>query len=62
MSRNGMKTEKVDTLKIDLEGDEVKNFKTAIQKIVEENNKAGFKQLLEPDEKKVINDLHEKIK
>lgn len=57
-----MKTEKVDTLKIDLEGDEVKNFKTAIQKIVEENNKAGFKQLLEPDEKKVINDLHEKIK
>lgn len=57
-----MKTEKVDILKIEFEGDEATNFKKVVQKIAEENAKAGFKQLLDPDEKKVINDLYEKIK
>lgn len=57
-----MKTEKVDVLKIELEGQEAVDFKKAISKIVDENNKAGFKHLMEPDEKKVIQDIHEKIK
>jgi hypothetical protein len=57
-----MKTEKVDILKIEFEGEEATNFKKAVEKIVQENNRAGFNQTLDPDEKKVINDLHEKIK
>lgn len=57
-----MKTEKVDILKIELEGQEATDFKAAISKVVEENEKAGFKHLMNPDEKKVIKDIHEKIK
>ena len=57
-----MKTEKVDILKIELEGQESTDFKKAIEKIVAENERAGFNQILEPDEKKVMKDIHEKIK
>lgn len=56
-----MKTEKVDVLKIELEGDEAKHFKQAIQKVVEENNRAGFQQGMTPEEKKVIKDIHDKL-
>lgn len=49
-----MKTEKIDVLKIELEGQEAIDFKKAIEKVVSENNKAGFKHLMDPEEKKVI--------
>jgi len=38
------------------------DFKKAVQKIVEENERAGFHHIMEPDEKKVIKELHDKIK
>lgn len=57
-----MKTEKVDVLKIELEGQEVTDFKKAISKVVDENAKAGFHQTMNPEEKKVIQDIHDKLK
>jgi hypothetical protein len=57
-----MKTEKIDILKIELEGQEATDFKKAIAKVVDDNSRAGFHQSMTPDEKKVINDINDKIK
>lgn len=57
-----MKTEKVDILKIELEGQEATDFKKALAKVVEENSRAGFQQSMTPDEKKIMTDINEKIK
>lgn len=46
-----MKTEKVDVFKIELEGDEAKHFKEAMKKVVDENNRAGFTQVMTPERK-----------
>ena len=56
-----MKTETINVLKIELEGDEADKFKTAIKKINEENQKAGFTQIMNPDEKSVIKTINDKI-
>lgn len=50
------------SLNIKLEGDNVKNFKSALNKLNEENSRAGFKSsCLSPEEIKIIKDLSEKI-
>ena len=56
-----MKSEKIDVTKLELEGDEAKNFKTALAKVIDENNRAGFVQNMTPEEKKVVKDVHDKI-
>lgn len=56
-----MKTENIKVLKIELEGDESEQFKSAIKKINEENQKAGFTQVMNADEKLVIKNINEKI-
>lgn len=49
-------------LKIKLSGDNMDNFKSAIKKITEETNTAGFsKSKLNGDEIKVIQELNSKI-
>ncbi len=61
-SHEKMKTEKVDILKIELEGQEATDFKKAIAKVVDENSRAGFQQSMTPEEKKVISEINDKIK
>lgn len=56
-----MKAEKVDMLKIELEGQEATDFKNALHKVMEENNRAGFTQAMTPEEKKIIKDIHAKL-
>lgn len=57
-----MKKEKIDILKIELEGQEATDFKAAIAKVVEENSRAGFQQAMTPDEKKVMIDINNLVK
>jgi hypothetical protein len=57
-----MKTDKTETLKIKLKGEEITQFKSAIEKINDADSKIGFKGLLNDDEKKVIKDIQESIK
>jgi hypothetical protein len=56
-----MKTDKQEVLKIKLRGDEIQQFKKAIEKINDADSKIGFKGLLNEDEKKIIKEIHEKI-
>lgn len=56
-----MKAEKIDVFKIELEGKEATDFKAALQKVIDENNRAGFQQNMTADEKKIVKDIHEKL-
>lgn len=57
-----MKTEKITTLKIELEGSEIDNFKTALKKVNEENNKAGFDRFsMNSEEVSFVKNLIEKL-
>ncbi len=52
----------VKTLNVKLEGDNVKNFISALNKITNDQQKAGFSNSsLKADELKVIKDLNEKV-
>lgn len=57
-----MKTEDIKILKIELEAKEADDFKSALKKFHDENQRAGFKQVLTADEKEVIKNLNEKFK
>lgn len=57
-----MKTEEVRSIKIEFEGVEADNFKSAIKKIEQENTRVGFQASnLSGDELKLIKDLNQKI-
>lgn len=57
-----MKTEEVKSIKIEFEGPEADNFKSAIKKIEQENTRVGFQaSSLTGDELKLIKDLNQKI-
>lgn len=57
-----MKSEEIKTLKLELEGSESDDFKSAIKKLHSENTKAGFKAtILTPEELKVITDINQKL-
>lgn len=58
-----MKTEKSETLKIKLKGEDVESFKSAINKVVSENKKVGFDRSgFTEKEKEVIKNLNDKLK
>jgi hypothetical protein len=58
-----MKTEEIKTVKIEFDGDEADQFKSAIKKINNETGRAGFSKNvdLNADEVKLIKDLNNKI-
>jgi hypothetical protein len=58
-----MKTESTKSLKIELEGDEVETFKSAIKKITAETGKAGFTKNsdLDAEEISMIRAINDKI-
>jgi hypothetical protein len=57
-----MKVEITKELKIKLKDENIKNFKLAIDKILEENKKIGFKSsILNENEIKVLNNIKELI-
>lgn len=58
-----MKTEEIKSIKIELEGTEADQFKSAIKKIDKENGRIGFSNPsdLDADEVKLIRDINDKI-
>jgi hypothetical protein len=57
-----MKIEKENSIKIKVKGDDMDNFKSAIKKVVTENDKIGFNKISFTDEeKKVLKDISDKL-
>jgi hypothetical protein len=57
-----MKIEKENSIKIKVKGDNMDNPKSALKKIVFENDKIGFNKIpLSNDEKKVLKDIYDKL-
>lgn len=58
-----MKVEKTSQLKIKVKGSDIDSLKTAIQKVVEESQKVGFKNYsFTEEEKKVLTKLSDSFK
>lgn len=57
-----MKIEKENSIKIKVKGDDMNNFKSAIKKVVSDNDKVGFNKIsFTDDEKKVLKDISDKL-
>lgn len=57
-----MKAEKVKSVKVEFEGDEVDTLKSVISKMTEEATKTGFQKTFNEDEITLIKEINERVK
>lgn len=57
-----MKTEKIKSVKVEFEGEEVDTLKSLISKVTEEATKTGFQKTFNSEEISLIKEINDKIK